>query len=219
MAVRELHRPIRCWGEPDSSAPRIELTHFNVFAVLIRFGAVEERAFDAEAPGCYSSRQDAVGDVCRVLPVMAKRGGWILCCRHSMHECRRAKRRLGNRAAIEIESDLLRQLNVVGSRELHKQVVRVLGVDNRTALERLSCLEELWKPTPRRSPGFSREHPARHKTTRPRLTLRHEHEPVLGLGFVNSARCALMIKADLEVSVTHDHPVALHPVPHITWRC
>src|SRR6266498_2630755 len=50
MAVRELHRPVRCWREPDSPAPRIELAHFNVFAVLIGFGAMEQRAFNTESP-------------------------------------------------------------------------------------------------------------------------------------------------------------------------
>src|SRR5882724_10364020 len=131
MAVRELHRPVRRRGEPDSPTPRIEFAHFNVLAVLIGFGAMEQRAFYTESPGCYSSSQDAMGDVCRVLPVMAKRGGGILCCRHSMHECRRAKRRLGNRPTIEIESNVLGQWNVVGCCQFHKQVVWVLRVYNR----------------------------------------------------------------------------------------
>src|SRR5213083_1578249 len=118
-----------------------------------------------------------------------------------MHECRRPESGLGNRSAIEIKRHMLRQLNVVGGCKFHKQVMGMLRIYDRAALESLPSLEKLWKTTPRRGPGLGREHSPQHQTTWTCVSLCHKHEPVLRLGFVHAARSALMIKSNFEIAV------------------
>src|SRR6185369_4891281 len=105
MTERELHRPVRCRREPNSSAPGIELTHLNILAVLVGLRAVKQRAFNAKAPGCYSGCNHAMSNMRRVLPVMSKRRRGILRRRHSVHERRRPQRRLSNRTTVKVQRD------------------------------------------------------------------------------------------------------------------
>src|SRR6266478_8492917 len=88
VTVRNLPRQILRRVPRNAAAVRIELWLIKIVTVFVRFAPGENAAFDFHISPNKTRRSDAESDMCRILPVMAKRRVGIVHRRWAMHECR-----------------------------------------------------------------------------------------------------------------------------------
>ena len=125
-----------------------------------------------------ADRHHLVGNVRRVLEMVPQRRKRVVADGSPMRKRLRTQRRIAHRACIQAKDRVRTNLAVVQAGEFHEQVVRMLPVDNRLAIGRLTLLKQLWiKPSSNRR-RFQAEHGAQRHFVGAKAALRHGHHPV-----------------------------------------
>ena len=136
----------------------------------------------------HGGRHDAERDVRRIERVVAERRGRILERGRAMHERHRPQRRFADRTAGDGEAARLADRNAPHGGELHEQIVGMLAIDQRTAVERFTRLKQFAVPALADGRGIEAEHrvqrqpAARHLAARCRdlagCVCRHPGDPL-----------------------------------------
>src|SRR5207249_9968397 len=87
-------------------------------------------------------RSDAESDMCRILPVMAKRRVGIVHCRWAMHECGRPKRWFAGITEIQIRAQIVIEFLRQAQRQFVEEIVRVLSIVQRLVMPRFASLKQ-----------------------------------------------------------------------------
>ncbi len=124
-----------------------------------------------------------------------------------MHERRRAERRLRNRAAIEERGGAVRDIDIHPRSQFHKQIVRMLPVDERLAIGGFAGREQVGIAA-RIEQRLGAHHGAQLQTCASKITLRHQHRHRLDISFVAAARAGLFRVDQPAVTVRHPLPAA-----------
>src|SRR6266540_4846286 len=110
--------------------------------MLVRLCAVEHRSLDGNGFPARAERGDVEGDVRRILPVMAERGGGVLSRGGPMHERGGTDHRLTDGRELDPRGPVACERKTIRCRKIHEEVVRVLMVDEGTTSEALARLEQ-----------------------------------------------------------------------------
>src|SRR5437773_7527921 len=110
-----------------------------------------------------------------------------------MHECHWSQGRLAGRTARERESGTARYGHPPDRGELHEQIVRVLSIDERAAVQRLANLKDICIACFTGGRGIEAEHAVQGELRCADLASCHAHPPVRRLEFGIAARSALVI--------------------------
>src|SRR5690242_18711906 len=103
----------RIHGEPTRVGIQPTPGIVEVGAIFIGLATIEPRRFELQAAGEQSRREDAVGDVRRVLPVVAEGGEGVRFRGWAVREGDRAERRLAHRGEIKEKSEVSRYRSIV----------------------------------------------------------------------------------------------------------
>src|SRR5205823_2484766 len=132
------------------------------------------------------------GDVGGVLPVVAEGGLRELGGGGAVREGDGSKGGVAYGSVVKLEHRAVRERAGVERGERHKEVVRVLRVDERAAVGGLAGLEEERVPLAGDGDGFQAEHGLQHEAAASDAMLGREHEGVGGEELVEAARSALL---------------------------
>src|SRR5262249_39556301 len=123
-----------------------------------------------------------------------------------MHESDRTERRLADRRTDERQPGRVRERESPHRRELHEEIVRMLMVDDRLAVERLARLEELTGALAADGRGLDAGHAWPRKAPLRRIAARHPHPPVRHGELGAAALAALMVELGEHHAVLHERP-------------
>src|SRR5262245_39270618 len=151
-------------------------------------------------------RHDAERDVARVEHVVGQRREWIFSDRRPMHERYWAERWFADRSARERESGVPADRPPPDRRKLHHDIMRMLAIDERPAIERFADLEDLGVAALARRERIEAEHVVEPQIGRTDLSALHPHPPVWRAKFVRAARTALMVEHTEDHAVLHELP-------------
>src|SRR5437868_5766168 len=144
MSRRELRGPVGIRIEGKTRGPRIDFAGVDVPSLFVRLAAVETAERKAEDATLRADRQYAAGDVRRVLHVMAERRLRDFRRGRAMRIRDRTERRIAEGRRVDVADRVIGQRMRILGGELHEEVMRMLRVDDRTTVDRLAGLEQLW---------------------------------------------------------------------------
>src|SRR5205807_9750603 len=127
----------------------------------------------------------------------------ILRRRCSVHKCGRSQCRLAGITEVSKPRSSFTQGHGILRGQFHKEIVRMLSVDNGLALIRLSGLKEQRRTAPSKGKRLKTEHTAKLQRAGPHAPERYRHKPVRGFKLCSSAGSTLRIESDDEVEVSH----------------
>ena len=134
-----------------------------------------------------------------------------------MHEGAGAKRRFTHRPAIKEQRSTGRDIDIHPCRQFHEQIVRMLAVDQRLAVRRLSRGEEIGV-TLRLHRRLQAQHRAQLQPRAAEVLLRGQHPHRRDIGLVVTARAFVIGILGRYKAMRHQHPVvtrhdvkAVHP--------
>src|SRR5687767_11539131 len=133
--------------------------------------------------------------------MMRERGRRIFGCRRAMHESDWTQGGLARIAKVSKPSAAIAEWYCVRRRELHEEIVRVLGIDNWTALVGFTGLKQERRAARRKGKRLKTEHTAQLERTGADLAKCHRHEPVCRFKLCNSSRSTLGIHTHHSVVV------------------
>src|SRR5215213_1092151 len=131
-----------------------------------------------------------------------------------MHECTWAKRGLARIATVHKPARAFADGHRVVRAQFHEEIVRMLAIDQRFALVRLTCLEEQGRAAGWKRKWLSAEHAAQLEGSRTRAPYRRRHEPVCRFKLRHASWPTLAIDARYEVVMKHQQPLAGLLVQH-----
>jgi hypothetical protein len=102
-----------------------------------------------------------------------------------------------------------RERHPPGRRELHQKIMRVLTIDNRHTVERLTALEDFAVARAAHERRIETEHAAERDGVAAAFARRHAHPPVRRDEFLPAARPALTVEDAEHDAVLHAHPFAV----------
>ena len=149
---------------------------------------------------------DPEGDVRRVERVVPERRGRIVHRRCAMHERHRTERRFAHRRTDQGDACVVGDRNPPRRRELHEEIVRMLAIDQRLAVERFARLKKLAIAVSADRGGIEAQHSGKHQLTSCGLPLRHTHPPVGGRKLAATPIATLAIEFGKHDGVLHDLP-------------
>ena len=152
-----------------------------------------------------ASRHDAERHVRRVERVMAERREYQPRRRSPMHKGHGAERGLARWTTSNGEHTAA-QRHAPRHRELHEEVVRMLPIDQRLAVERLADLEDLTIATFADGRRIQAEHGIQTKWLMSMRVRRHAHTPVGCHELVAPARASLVVEQAVHDAVLHELP-------------
>src|SRR5436190_20524281 len=179
MAGGDLRAPVGTRIERQPRGPRIDLAGIDVPSLFVRLASMETAERESEHAALRTERDDASGDVRRILHVMAERRLRDLRRRRTMRIGDRAESGIAERRNVEIADGVVRdRMRVFGS-ELHEEIVWMLRVDDRPAADRFSGLEQFGVLLAH-GERFEAEHRAEHELPSAEWPAGHPHDPVCG---------------------------------------
>ena len=132
-----------------------------------------------------------------------------------MHERNRPKRGFASGPARQCESGRRGYRNAPHRRELHEQVVRMLPVDERPAVQRFAGLEEFPVAVLADGGRIETEHAGDGEVAVGRLPAGHPHPPIGRDDFVAAARTALVVEFREQHAVLHERPARARAHVHL----
>ena len=127
-----------------------------------------------------------------------------------MHEGGRTERRFSRKAEVREHRAFVGKPQAVGCRQFHEEVVRMLAVDERLAIQRLSGLQQ------QRIAGLAdrrricREHASQPESAGAERALSHEHDHCWTEELAVTSWAALLVVDNVGEAMEHEHPVLLH---------
>src|SRR5436190_8034548 len=142
MAGGDLRDPVWTRIERQPRGPRIDLAGIDVPSLFVRLASMETAERESEHAALRTERDDASGDVRRILHVMAERRLRDLRRRRAMRIGDRAERRIAERRGVDVPDRIRAEGVRIFGGHLHEEIVRMLRVDDRTPVDRLPRLEQ-----------------------------------------------------------------------------
>ena len=210
VPLTRLQRPRAVRIPRNAARVRVEPRLLDVPPVFIRLSAAKRRALELDGLPYDTKRSDSECDVRRVQPVMADRSLGVVGSGEAMHERRRAERGLSRKAEVREHRALAGKPQAIGHGQLHEEVVRVLAIDKRLAIQRLSRLEEQRVAALADGRRIGREHAAQPEGAGSQRALGHEHEHRRTEELAVAPWAALIVVDHVGEAMEHEHPVFLH---------
>ena len=137
---------------------------------------------------------------------MAERCGGVLGRGRAVHEGDRPERRIANRGTREREREAAADRVLPANRRLHQEVVRMLPVDERHAVQRLADLEDLAIAVIAEGERIEAQHQVELQRAAGGRPAEHAHPPVLRAEILAAARAALVVVGQPGDAVLHEMP-------------
>jgi hypothetical protein len=128
--------------------------------------------------------------------------------RDAVREGSRAKRRFSDWATVQLQPDISRKRPIVRRREFHEQIVRVLPIVNCCASAHLTTRRKVGVAAATNRPGLEADHSAEAKVARPKISIRHAHEPVDAAALIAAPVATLVQILQEGIPVRHQRPFA-----------
>ena len=210
--LRVLDEPVRDLRRPAAPKPQLEppgdgvgRSPVEIPPVFVRLAAVEGRALQSDAAAPPPGRDHVARDVGGVEPMVREGRRRVLARGGAVHEGDGPERGLAH--GRELQPDRAAADGPpVGRGQVHEEVVRMLPVHERLALERFARLEQLGRATFGEGRGLERVHHHESETTARDVALEHEHVPVAGLDGVVAGRSALVVVLETRDAHGHERP-------------
>ncbi len=211
------HLKFPCGGrpKPHTTRHRVEAPEIEVPAIVVRFTSVEHRPFDDPGTVVDGGRDEAERDVRRIKRVVRQRSYRVVRGRGSMHERDRSERGLPDRASGQRQPARAADRHAPNGRELHEEIVRVLPIDQRSAVDRFADLKDLAITSFPHRRGVEAEHRVERELRRPNLPRQHAHPPVRHREAVATARASLAIEHRGHDPFLHELPPGTHVHLHV----
>ena len=209
MSGRDLELPAVRRPEPHASRHRVHPSEVEVPSVLVRLAPVEHRRLEHPRAPIDGGGHDAVRDVRRIERVMPERRDRVFRRRRAVHERDRAERRLARGPARQRETGAVVHRDAPDRRQLHEEIVGMLPIDQRSAVERLAYLEDFAVAALADGRGVETQHRRQREVPLAGLPRRHAHPPVRHPELVTSARTALVVEHGVDDAVLHEGPAGL----------
>ena len=208
-----LRGPVARGRGTHTERPGIERCELNAPALFIGFVSIEGRALNFKE-GELGKIQDearshhAKAGMRRVLQMMAERRLRILRRRLAMHVGHRAQRGLGRRASIEQPGNFLADRQRVQRRQLGKNVVRMLVIDQRLPMISFARSERARESRDAAKSATPPKTSAGKEVCPTQPMLLHEHKVIRRLRLALAAWPTLLVVGNKHGVVKHQLPAA-----------
>ncbi len=187
-------------------------------AVFAGLGSIEAAGFEAHPFVLEAGSDDVVGDVRRILPMMANgrlrklhRGGAVRIGDGS-------QRGVAHGRIVEVQHYRFADAMRIVRAQPHHEIVRMLAVDQRDAVGGLAGLKELRVATAGNGGGYQAQHGFKQQGASEERVPGRAHDPIGRIEFVSPSRAALL-RVD-EKSLAHHREEPASVGAHQHWhRC
>lgn len=214
LGVRVLRAPILRRLDGEARGPRIDGAGIDVPAGLIGLAAVKSAGLDTENSIGSAEGDDVSGDVSGILGVVAERGDGIFGCGNAVGIGGGSDGGIADGSGVEGKEAFLAEMEVVEGGEFHKEIVRMLAVNDGKTESGFALLKQQGIAAAGDGGGFEAEHGARGKGARAEFMLGHAHEPVGGKELIGAAGSGLLRIEDEDIGVKHEFPMTLRGHEH-----
>ena len=123
-----------------------------------------------------------------------------------MHERDWAECRFAHGSTSKRQTRTISQWHAPDRRKLHEEIVRMLAIHERTAIESFADLEQFSVAAPSFGGGIEAQHRIQRQPRRSDVVRRLTHPPVGSLELCRATRSALMIEDAEQHAILHEVP-------------